>query len=262
MYHSRFKNLGLSPFHFACAFSNRTQIIDDMLTNGADIDEVSKCGSALCIAAIHGKTDMVRHFLRRGARIGQPGPVGYSELLIAADRGHSETCKVLIEHGADVNQKHPITKASALATAVMEGHHDTLLTLLSLGAEINSRSENGLTSLATATEFGRLVHLISLLQAGADPSLPDKNGAPPTHKAAQVDNVSALRVLLEHGCDKEQVKRTKEIICLNRLLFSRLTTQEGLLSWLLRFQVRTDVWRYYWATELTQTRWTRMDILP
>ena len=103
---SRLKILGLSPFHFACAFTNCTQIIDDMLTDGADIDEVSKYGSPLCFAAWRGKTDMVRHLLRRGACMGLAGPDG-CELLVAAAEGHSETCKVLIDLGADVNQKHP-----------------------------------------------------------------------------------------------------------------------------------------------------------
>ena len=205
MYYSRLKNISFSRLHYACEFMNDTQIIDDMLTNGVDIDQVSKNGSALCIAAFHGKTDIVRHLLRRGARTGLAGSDGYNELHTAAAQGHSETCKVLVEHGADINLKHPVNEVSALSFAVMRGHHHTLLTLISLGAEINQRSWIGLTPLASACQIGRLVHLVSLLQAGADPHLPDKNGAPPMHKAAQVDNVSALRVLLEHGCDKEQV---------------------------------------------------------
>ena len=203
--YSRLKSNIFSRLHCACGFMKDTQIIDDILNAGANIDQVSKVGSALCIAAYLGKTDMVRHLLRRGARIGLAGLDGHSELHMAAAQGHSEICKILIEHGADVNLKHPITEVSALASAVMSGHHHTLLTLLLLGANINDRSWIGLSPLATATQIGRLVHLLSLLQAGADPRLPDKNGAPPIHKAAQVDNVSALRVLLEHGCDKEQV---------------------------------------------------------
>ena len=209
MYYSRLTNSGFSRLHCACEFRNGTQIIDDILTNGVDIDEVSRNGSALCIAAWYGKTDMVRHLLRRGARTGLAGSDGYTELLMAAARGHSETCSVLVEHGADINQKHPITEASALETAVMWGHHHTLLTLLSLGAEVNDRSWTGFTPLATACQLGRLVHVLSLLQAVADPRVPDMNGAPPSHKAAQYDNVSTLRVLLEHGCDKEQVKGMK-----------------------------------------------------
>ena len=205
MYYTRLTIHNVSSLHYACEFMNGTQIIDNMLNAGADIDHVSKNGSALCIAAFRGKTDMVKHLLRRGARIGLAGSDGYNELHSAAAQGHSEICKILIEHGADVNLKHPITEVSPLASAVMSGNHHTLLTLLLLGANINDRSWIGLSPLATATQIGRLVHLLSLLQAGADPRLPDKNGAPPIHKAAQGDNVSTLRVLLEHGCDKEQV---------------------------------------------------------
>ena len=158
MYCSRLKNVDVSPLHIACAFVNDTQIIDHMLAEGANIDEVSKCGSPLSVAAWRGKTDMVRHLLRRGARMGQFGSDGYNELLYAAAQGHSDTIKVLVQHGADINQKHPITKASALQTAVLSGHHHTLLTILSLGAEINNRSHNGLTSLAAACQFELLFH--------------------------------------------------------------------------------------------------------
>ena len=113
---------------------------------------------------------------------------------------------MLVDHGGDIDQKHPITEQTALGMAVMWGQQHTVLTLLSLGADINQRSWLGLTALATATQKeDRLATAVSLLEAGADPNLPDNNGAPPIQKAAQVDNVSVLRLLLEHGCDKEQV---------------------------------------------------------
>ena len=131
---------------------------------------------------------------------------GYNDLHKAASRGYSEICKVLVDHGGDIDQKHPITEQTALGMAVMWGQQHTVLTLLSLGADINQRSWLGLTALATATQKeDRLAVAVSLLEAGADPNLPDNNGAPPIQKAAQVDNVSVLRLLLEHGCDKEQV---------------------------------------------------------
>ena len=201
-----------SPLHFACHRTNSTKIIGALLTNGADIDEVSKFGSALCIAAWKGKTEMVRHLLCRGARIGLAGPDGYNDLHQAAVQGHSEICKVLVEHGADINCQHPITWDSALSYAAARGHHKTLITLLSLGANINNRAWTGFTPLAVACQNSHLVNVVSLLQAGADASLPDKQGAPPIHKAVQRDNVSVLKVLLEHGCDKDQVQRINDAV--------------------------------------------------
>ena len=198
-----------SPLHFACQVTNSTEIIDALLTNGAGIDEMSKSGSALCIAAWNGKSKLVRHLLRRGARIGLAGQDGYNDLHRAAVRGHSETCKVLLEHGADINCQHPITGDSALSYAAAGGHHKTLLSLLLLAANINNRAWTGFTPLAVACQNSHLANVVSLLQAGADASLPDKQGAPPIHKAAQRDNVSVLRVLLEHGCDKDQVEKMK-----------------------------------------------------
>ena len=202
------KEMVASPLQFA----NSTQMLDTLLTNGADIDEVSFNGTALNFAAWLGKTEMVRHLLRRGARMGLAGPDGYNDLHGAAKEGHSETCKVLVEHGADINCQHPVTGDSALSYAAAGGHHKTLLSLLSLAANINNRAWTGFTPLAVACQNSHLASVVSLLQAGADASLPDKQGAPPIHKAVQRDNVSVLKVLLEHGCDKDQVQRINDAV--------------------------------------------------
>ena len=101
------KDIVFSPLHFACHnhITNSTEIIDALLTNGTDIDEVSIFGSALCTTALNGKTKLVRHLLRRGARIGLAGPDGYKDLHGAAKNGHSGICKILVEHGADINSQ-------------------------------------------------------------------------------------------------------------------------------------------------------------
>ena len=202
----------ISLLNFACGLTDSTQIVDALLTNGADIDEVSIFGSALCVTALNGKTKLVRHLLRRGARIGLAGPDGYKDLHGAAKNGHSEICKILVEHGADINSQHPITGDSALSYAASRGHHKTLLSLISLGADINNRAWTGFTPLAVACQNGHLASVVSLLEAGADASLHDTRGAPPIHKAAQKDNVSVLRVLLEYGCDKNQVQRMNDSV--------------------------------------------------
>ena len=211
MYFTKLEISSCSNLRQACELMNSPQMIDTLLAAGANIDQVFENGSALGISAWRGKTELVRHLLRRGARTGLAGLDGYSDLHKAASRGHSEICKVLVDHGGDIDQKHPITEQTALGMAVMWGQHHTVLTLLSLGADINQRSWLGLTALATATQReDRLAIAVSLLEAGADPNLPDNNGAPPIQKAAQVDNVSVLKLLLEHGCDRDQVYKIQK----------------------------------------------------
>ena len=131
---------------------------------------------------------------------------GYWPLLVAAQNGHTQVCKVLVEQGSDINQMHPLTKDSALSYAACNGHHKTLLTLLSLGARVDSQTYTGISPLGAACQNGNLSVVVSLLEAGADSNLSDTNGAPPIHKAAAKDRVAIVMTMLEHGCNKENVR--------------------------------------------------------
>ena len=148
---------------------------------------------------------MVRFLLSQGARDDMSIRDGYSPLLAAAANGHTEVCEVLVKHGSDLQQQHPLTRDSALSNASSGGHHSTLMALLSLGARLDNRANTGFTPLAVAAQNGHLAVVVSLLHAGADPRLPDRKGAPPMHKAAGKDHAAVLVALLEHGCDVEQV---------------------------------------------------------
>ena len=192
--------------NFAVLNTNSTEVVAELLEHGAAIDETN-LGTPLRTAACYGKTDIVRYLLSKGARDDVQERDGYSPLLGAARDGHAEVCKVLVEHGSDVNQQHPLTKDSALSYAAAGGHHETLLMLLSLGAWVDSQTYTGFTPLAAACQNGHLTSVVSLLQAGASTKLSDTRGAPPIHKAAGKDRVAIVMTLLEHGCNKEQVIR-------------------------------------------------------
>ncbi|HYS71102.1 MAG TPA: ankyrin repeat domain-containing protein, partial [Thermoplasmata archaeon] len=76
-------------------------------------------------------------------RVNEPTPEeGFDPLGLAAFFGHSEAVKVLLEHGADVNQKPPSRFANtAVDSAVAGDHTDVVRILLAAGANPNVRSE-------------------------------------------------------------------------------------------------------------------------
>ncbi len=49
---------------------------------------------------------MVKLLLEKGADVNAKGEHGWTPLMEAANRGHSEAAKLLLEKGADVNLKH------------------------------------------------------------------------------------------------------------------------------------------------------------
>jgi Ankyrin repeats (3 copies) len=67
-----------------------------------------------------------------------------------------------------------------LLIAALMGHTDTAKVLLDYGAEVDSRADDGRTPLMFAASKGNAELVSMLLKAGADPALADKSGATAT----------------------------------------------------------------------------------
>ena len=109
--------------------------------------------------------------------ISQIGPA----IIIAANFGNLECCKILIEHGANVNINLIGTKTSpkgtALFHAAVEQHEDVCTYLISKGADLNAviqeeynktiRRRSLLTAIIEETHISKSIHSL-LVNAGAE----------------------------------------------------------------------------------------------
>ena len=94
---------------------------------------------------------------------------GFDPLGLAAFFGHAEAVKVLLDHGADVNQKPPSRFANTAVDAAVSGDHaDVVRILLAARANPNVRSEANYTTLHKAAVHGNLEVVRMLLDHGAD----------------------------------------------------------------------------------------------
>src|SRR3989449_1264997 len=94
---------------------------------------------------------------------------GFDPLGLAAFFGHAEAVKVLLDHGADVNQKPPSRFANTAVDAAVSGDHaDVVRILLAAGANPNVRSEANYTTLHKAAVDGNLDVVPMPLDHGAD----------------------------------------------------------------------------------------------
>lgn len=112
-------------------------------------------------AAYAGHLDHVRQLLGNDALLinaRDAGGRGDTSLIIAAERGHLEICKFLIQ----------------------------------LGATLDLRGRASRTALRTALQQGHLEIAEVLLRAGADPTLPDEDGSTPFHSVASMNYRSRL----------------------------------------------------------------------
>lgn len=113
--------------------------------------------------------------IRRGADVNAPDKHGRLALVLAAQNGHTDVVRLLLDNGADVNGI-CIGGSSALSgevgmTALMwatwTGRIETARLLLGRGASVNTKSVHGNTALLLAEGNGWSDIVEVLKQAGA-----------------------------------------------------------------------------------------------
>ncbi|XP_075144171.1 fibronectin type 3 and ankyrin repeat domains protein 1, partial [Leptodactylus fuscus] len=164
-----------------------------------------------------------------------PDKLGFSPLMVAAQRGYFRIVQLLVDHGADINQENGSGKNS-LMLACFAGHLDIVQYLRRQGASWESRDRAGCTAMHWAVDGGN-VKLIEwmigdgcevdvkdfcsqwtplmrvsavtgnpdvarrLIAAGADVNVKDKDGKSPLMVAALNNHERLVRLLIEKGAD-------------------------------------------------------------
>ena len=142
----------------------------DTICDTTDIDALDFNGeTSLTYAAQEGHTDCVRLLLQRGADVNKPSGCRSTAAHYAAERGHSETLLALLDNaGCDVDAR-GIWGMTPLMWAAQEGHTECAQLLLERGADISSLDAGEFTAAHFAIVCGHLEVLRLLLASAADP---------------------------------------------------------------------------------------------
>lgn len=130
---------------------------------GIRINDVSAQGeTALMLACIQGRLDLVKQLLSMDARINQPGwaPLHYA---VSANHEHSlEILQLLLDEHAYVDAESP-NKSTPLMLAAQYGSQDMVVTLLNAGADVELRNQQNLSAIDFARRSERQF-LVQLLE--------------------------------------------------------------------------------------------------
>jgi hypothetical protein len=155
----------------AAVKANDVEAVRMLLQQGAPVDarwsgESSDEGyTALLFAVEHQFLPLTRLLLRSGADPTLPaGPQNVFPLLKAARAGERDMLVLLLDHGANINQKRPGDGMDALAAACLEGHLTIVDMLVAKNAAIEPQD------LSYAIGAGHVEVARRLLDAGADPA--------------------------------------------------------------------------------------------
>eukprot|EP00435_Cladocopium_sp_Y103_P006907 s723_g2.t1 len=165
------------------------------------------CETPLHCAAESGHGEPVRLLLEAAAEVDRRGNMTGTPLFWAAQYGNSEAVSLLLDAGA--NKDEPTTEpddgATPMHIAACGGHLDVVQMLLEAGAKIDEpRTEDGTTPLFDAVYGGNL-HMVRLLvEAGArKDAVAEHDGSTPLCFAAELDRLAIVQFLVESGADKD-----------------------------------------------------------
>ncbi|XP_051526903.1 transient receptor potential cation channel, subfamily N, member 1 [Myxocyprinus asiaticus] len=195
---------GETPLHYSARVGN-TAVLQEMLSNVSTnqlqttINKHSKNGwSPLLLAAEQGHTEVVRVLLQNNARVDVFDEEGKAALHLAAEQGHQDIVDILLSHKAFVNAKTKLGLTPLHLSAQSGTSRLVRLLVETHQASIDALSLRKQTPLHLAAISGQLDVCNSLLSLNADITATDIHGQTPLHLAAENDHSEVVKLFLRH----------------------------------------------------------------
>ncbi|KAL8773553.1 MAG: hypothetical protein Q9209_001658 [Squamulea sp. 1 TL-2023] len=174
------------------------QVVQILLSKGANINATAQGMTALRLASQYGHTPVVQLLLSEGASI--DFEYNSDALPVAAYYGREETVSILIAAGIDVNVCHyligtPLQGASTGGSLSISQH------LIASGADVNIKGGRYGTALQAAAYEGHLSMMELLLASGADANIRGGEYGGALQAACLQGYEFMVRLLLDHGID-------------------------------------------------------------
>ena len=189
-----------SPFHRAC-FDGNMAIVEAMLKGGASITARDIRGRTLVYSAsLNGQVEVVKTLLQKEGQqqLDTANDYGWTPINVAADGGHLEVVRLLVEKGADMTIAHS-AGWTPIHSAAAGGYDDVVKLLVHNGADITAADSDGWTLLHKAAGTGNIELARLLTSNGADITAENGGGWTPLLIAAGMGHSEVIRMLIGMG---------------------------------------------------------------
>eukprot|EP00435_Cladocopium_sp_Y103_P039169 s837_g10.t1 len=182
--------------------NNDTAVLEQLLKGPQSPNTRDAEGKTLFYhAADQGHVEPMRLLLEASAEIDtQSTAFKMAPLHAAAESGHLEAVRLLVQIGAQKDVLDAVGRAP-LGLAVSSGHVDIARFLLEEGANKDElfNKRHGSFALNIEAEDGNLDMVRFLVEIGCDKDTADDSGGTPLHRAAEADRLDIVRFLVESG---------------------------------------------------------------
>jgi ankyrin repeat protein len=204
-----------SAFLIAC-FLGHDDVVKTLAKHGADINAAYEIGSsqgssgnqtALTVAAARGNSLMCALLLKLGADLNVVSDSGYTPLMWSLANGSSEdAAELLLKAGAnpdpDAESRIAIsTSTTPLILASTNGMTAIVKALLKRNVAVDKTDGNGWTALKHASSMGHDEVVTLLIKAGASPNIADREGWTALINAAGKGHIETCKALMKAGAD-------------------------------------------------------------
>jgi ankyrin repeat protein len=209
-----------SPLAAAAANGHRA-VVDELLRNGASVDQICGGDTALGFAVSNGHVEVVKRLLAGGADAKLRNEAGWTYLMQATIAVQAEVIPLLVQAGCPLEAKRrgvpeSIDDTEGQTALMIAAAWDPRPTkaLIVAGADVNARDATGATPLVHAVK-GAISRAQSgptkpgewdpsivgyLLDAGADPNVVDMHGQTPYELSARTGTHAAtIRLMLSRA---------------------------------------------------------------
>ncbi|EAW16815.1 ankyrin repeat domain-containing protein [Aspergillus fischeri NRRL 181] len=170
-----------------------------------DPDSKDKDGRTPLLLAASGEYKEVVHVLiQYGACPNHKDRFGYNALGAAAASGDIETMRLLLDHGAQINQRYPYYHeydGTPLMNAWRSGNTDAVIFLLERGADLDFHNGGGVTILSEVSRNNDEEVVKLLLEMGVQVDPKDHFGATPLAYAVEKGFLGITEKLIKAGAD-------------------------------------------------------------
>ena len=163
------------PLHQAI-MNDDWYLVRELIREGANIS-AGNLQNALDVATLmESEAKLIEVFIAEKGVDMTVGQGGDTMLMLAANKGYTETVELLIKHGANLNIQSN-DGDTALILAANKGYTETVELLIKHGANLNIQSNDGNTALIIiASNFGSTRTVEHLIKHGADLNIKNIDG--------------------------------------------------------------------------------------